>query len=79
MSIYNEAETLKQVKCLNKDCNKVMPFRYKIYDGKISCRCRVCKRTTVQIFLKGNLLLATLLLLESNINNKGGGILPIAL
>ena len=62
MSINVEEEFLAQVKCLNKNCGKVLPLRVKIYDGKISARCsKGCKGVTIEWFMKGKLVFATVI------------------
>ena len=83
-------EKLNQLRCLYKDCSKSMPFRYHVYDGKISARCRFCKNVTVKWFLKGQELGATVLLASllggyeyDTRKNKedvivGGGSLPVS-
>ncbi len=47
---------------MNKDCVvDSLPVRYKIYDGEIQCRCRVCKTITAITYLKNTKIYGTVI------------------
>ena len=65
---------------MNRNCkryNQTVPVRYKIYDGTISYGCRACKAKTLRVFLKGQILFATVIPVV--INNGGGGFIPVVI
>lgn len=60
---------LTQFRC--KNCGKVWPFRYQIYDGHIQCRCKKCKAVTALVFLKGNCSVATVVSRFNHVTKEG--------
>ena len=76
--LFDKDEYLNQFKCMNKECGKSFPFRFKVFDGKLSARCRDkdCKAISVKWFMKGKLVFATVIY---DVIEGGGSVLPIAL